>query len=237
MAYSSYGKKVYASIKDLPQYTSIENGDKIVIWNETRDGAAVVDFADFLIDLEHTTFKSTIGEVITLASDIQAFTLSVQEEIEGLQSALSSVENSINEELRSRIKALEFIIAIILGSNSYWDTSAGLDTIRNKFLVEGIVPSDDAKSNEIESKDGKNAYRWYNGLISAVENYVAKISPTVEADHILLQSKFKYRYNDIDNVVTTPGTVTDTIYGTRTTIKTENTSTGSTTTISYGPNE
>ena len=49
MAYSSYGKKVYASIKDLPQYTSIGNGDKIIIWNETRDGAATVDDTAFFV--------------------------------------------------------------------------------------------------------------------------------------------------------------------------------------------
>lgn len=236
MAYSSYGKKVYASIKDLPQYTSIENGDKIVIWNETRDGAAVVDFADFLIDLEHTTFKSTITEVINLASNVQAFSLAVQEEIEGLQNAMSAVEDSINNELRSRIKALEFIVAVILGSNTHWDTIAGLDGLRNKFLVEGIAPIDSAKISEIESEEGKNAYKWYNGLMSAVETYITKVNPTAEADHILLQSKFKYRYSDPAET-TTPGSVTESIYGTKTTIKTENTENGSTTTISYGPNE
>ena len=51
MAFTSYGNKVYASIKDLPQYTSIGNGDKIIIWNESRDGAATIDYADFIIDL------------------------------------------------------------------------------------------------------------------------------------------------------------------------------------------
>ena len=237
MAYSSYGKKVYASIKDLPQYTSIENGDKIVVWNETRDGAAVVDFADFLVDLEHTTFKSTITEVITLASNIQAFTLAVQEEIEGLQTAMKAVESSINDELRSRIKALEFIVAVILGSNTYWDTIAGLDGLRNKFLIEGIVPLDASEISEIESNEGKNAYKWYNGFMSTVEKYISKISPTIEHDHILLQSKFKYRYTDPNAAETTPGEVLESLYSSKTTIKTENTDTGTTTTIIHGPGE
>ena len=235
MAYSSYGKKIYASIKDLPQYTSVENGDKIIVWNETRDGAAVVDFADFLIDLEHTTFKSTMTEVINLASNVQAFTLAVQEEIEGLQTAMTTVENTINNELRSRIKALEFIIAVILGSNTSWDTIAGLDTLRNKFLVEGIVPTSSADINEIETEEGKNAYKWYNGIMAAITSYINKVSPTAEADHILLQSKFKFRYSDPTLETITPGEVTDAIYGSKTTIRTENTENGTTTTISHGP--
>lgn len=196
MAYSSYGKKIYASIKDLPQYTSIENGDKIIVWNETRDGAAVVDFADFLLDLEHTTFKSTITEVVNFASNVQAFTGRVQEEIEGIQKAVTNVENSINEELRSRIKALEFIVAIMLGSNTYWNTENGLESIRNKFLIEGISPDNSVNTSDIESQEGKNAYKWYSGLINTVVNYITKVSPTANSDHLLLQSKFKYHYTD-----------------------------------------
>ena len=202
MAYSSYGKKIYASIKDLPQYTSIENGDKIIVWNETRDGAAVVDFADFLLDLEHTTFKSTITEVVNFASNIQAFTGLVQEEIEGLQKAVTTVETSINEELRSRIKALEFIVAVMLGSNTYWNTEDGLENLKNKFLVEGISANDKDIPSEIESADGKNAYKWYNGLIDAVQKYIVKVSPTAESNHILLQSKFKYHYTDPLEMIT-----------------------------------
>lgn len=209
MAYSSYGKKIYASIKDLPQYTSIENGDKIIVWNETRDGAAVVDFADFVLDLDHTTFKSTVTEIITLASNVQAFTTAIHEEVENLQKAVTTVENSINEELRSRIKALEFIVAIILGSNTYWDTEAGLDAIRNKFLVEGISPNDSDLPSDLESNEGKNAYKWCKGLIDGIKTYIAKVSPTVEDSHILLQPKFKFRYNDPLASIT-PGSVTET---------------------------
>lgn len=194
MAYSSYGKKIYASIKDLPQYTSIGNGDKVIVWNEARDGAAVVDYADFVIDLDHTTFKSTINQVITLASDIQSFAHTVNEEIEGLQYAVTEIENTINNELKGRIKALEFIIAVILGSNSYWLSSAGLDTLRNRFLVDGIAEG--VEPTEIESENGKVAYKWYNGFMAAVTNYISKMTPGVNSDDILLQSKFRYKYID-----------------------------------------
>lgn len=200
MAYSSYGKKVYASIKDLPQYTSIGNGDKIIIWNETRDGAATVDFADLLIDLEHCTFKSTISEIITLASDIETFVNTVEEEITGIQKALTSVEDTINNELRCRIKALEFIVAVILGGNSYWLSSAGLDNLRNKFIIEGIAASDSDIISSAETDEEKNNLKWYTGLITTIKNYVNKMSADADADDILLQTKFRYKFSDIPEV-------------------------------------
>lgn len=230
MAYSSYGKKIYASIKDLPQYTSIGNGDKIIVWNEARDGAAVVDYADLIIDLDHTTFKSTINQVITVASDIQAFTNTVTQEIEDIQEAITKIEDTINSELKARIKVLEFIIAIILGSNSYWLSSAGLDVLRNRFLVDGIAPG--ASTEEIESEEGKETYKWYNGLMSAVTSYIAKMTPGVSNDDILLQSKFRYKYID---GISTNSTADTTSLASKTTISTTNSDgTSSTTTITHG---
>ena len=201
MAYSSYGKKVYASIKDLPQYTSIGNGDKIIIWNETRDGAATVDFADLLIDLEHCTFKTTINDVITLASDIQAFVNTVTEEMENISETLKKTEDSINNELRSRIKSLEFIVAIMLGANSYWLSSSGLDNIKNKFIIEGISPSDSVNAESAESDEERNALKWYAGFMSTVQNYVSKMAPGTNIDDILLQSKYRYKFSDISSGV------------------------------------
>lgn len=139
MAYSSSGKKVYVSIKDLPQYTSIGNGDKFIIWNEAREGAATIDYDDFMVDLEHCTFKSTISEIITLASDIQTFISTTAETIESIQDSITNIENTIDNELRNRIKTLEFIVSIMLGSNSFWNSSSGLDILKTKFIVEGIA--------------------------------------------------------------------------------------------------
>lgn len=200
MAYSSYGKKVYASIKDLPQYTSIGNGDKVIIWNETRDGAAVVDYADFLIDLEHTTFKTTVDEIISLSSNLETFVHTITEEVTGLQESVTAIEDTINNEIRSRLKALEFIIAIILGSNSYWLSAAGLDILKTRFLVDGI--SEGAADDTTESEEGKNAIKWYNGLMTTIRGYISRILPGISNDQILLQSKFRYKYVDSNSVTT-----------------------------------
>jgi hypothetical protein len=219
MAYSSYGKKVYSSIKDLPQYTSIGNGDKIIVWNETRDGAAVVDFADLVIDLEHCSFKSTISEMITLASDIQVFVNTVSDEITNIQDTLKNVEDAINNELRCRIKALEFIIAVMLGSNSYWLSDGGLDLLKNQFFISGIKPADNADLSTAESDEQKNTIKWFTGLINTIQKYIAKVDDGVQESHILLQSKYRYKYNDVMVPVTAaaPTTLSRT-----TTITTEN---------------
>lgn len=218
MAYSSYGKKVYASIKDLPQYTSVGNGDKLIIWNEARDGAATVDFADLVIDLEHVSFKSTISEIVTLASDIQTFVHSVNEEIEGLQEALNELETTVNKELKSRIRALEYLVAIMLGSNSYWLSNAGLNNIRSKILIEGITQGADDSSDDIDSEEGREALKWLNGLLAAVQGYIGRMTPGVSAEDILLQSKWRYKYTDV--TVAAPASATNLTSGT-TTIETE----------------
>lgn len=203
MAYSSTGKKVYASIKDLPQYSSISDGDKIIVWNETRDGSAVVDYADFVIDLDHTTFKSTINQVITVASDMQAFVNTATEEIEGIKETISALESTVNNELKARIKALEYIVALILGSNSYWLSSAGLDIIKERFLVNGIAQG--ANDTDSEDEEEINATRWFNGFMSAVSEYINKMAPGADTDSILLQSKFRYSYTDVStNTSSTP---------------------------------
>lgn len=215
MAYSSYGKKVYASIKDLPQYKSVGNGDKLIIWNETRDGAATVDFADLLIDLDHVSFKSTISEIVTLASDVQVFAHTVHEEVEGIQEALEELETTVNKELKSRIRALEYIIAIMLGSNSYWLSSAGLNNIRSKILIDGITQGTDDSSDDIDSEEGREALKWLNGLLSTVQGYISRMTPGISADDVLLQYKWRYKYSDVtvnsqtpSSPSLTPGTTT-----------------------------
>jgi hypothetical protein len=221
MAYSTSGSKVYASIGDLPQYSSIGNGDRIIIWNETREGAATVDFSDFLIDLDHCTFKSTISEVLTLTQDINSFITLTAEEIESLQETVVDISNTINTEIRGRLKALEFIVAVLLGANSYWLTKSGLENLRTKFIQEGIEPLDilSDTAGAAETEEEKENLKWYNGLISTIQNFVAKQVPTVNTDELLLQSKFKYRYSEIIEEVAEP--VTSNVYNKKQIIETK----------------
>lgn len=208
MAYSTSGSKVYVSIADLPQYSSIGNGDKVIIWNETREGAATVDFSDFKIDLDHCTFKATITEVIALSQDITAFVTQTANEITALQESVENINEIINTEIRGRLKAIEFIIAVLLGGNSYWLTKSGLENLRYKFIQEGVEPIEAIADTmgSAETDEEKENLKWYNGLITAITNFVSKQVPTVSTDDLLLQSKFKYRYSEVATEYTTTAT-------------------------------
>ena len=199
MAYSTSGSKVYVSIADLPQYSSIGNGDRVIIWNETREGAATIDFSDFKIDLEHCTFKATITEMMSLSQEISSFVTLATEEINEIQESLTNINDTINTEIRGRLKALEFIVAVLLGGNSYWLTKSGLENLRYKFIQEGIEPIEAIADTmgSAETDEEKENLKWYNGLITAITSFVSKQVPTVSTDDLLLQSKFKYRYSEV----------------------------------------
>lgn len=115
MAFVSYGNRVYASIKDLPQYTSINNGDKIIVWNESREGPATVDYSDFIIDLDHTTFSTTINELMTFTSTVQNFVNTVSTDIDNISAKLTTVTDDVNTNIRPRIEVLEYLVAVMMG--------------------------------------------------------------------------------------------------------------------------
>lgn len=57
----------YTNIKNLPHIYNIENGDYLIV--ETQQGTQIIDFKDFIIPLENTTFGALIS---TFATDITA---------------------------------------------------------------------------------------------------------------------------------------------------------------------
>lgn len=190
MAYSSAGKQVYTSLNDLPQYSTIGAGDKLLIYNSSDSGPAVVDFGDIVIDIEQCTFKSIMSEMIELASDIQAFVNTASEDIENLQTAVETLQNDVNLELRSRIKVLEYLVAVIIGANS-WHTDSGLSILYDEFVIKGITGGGDT-SIVAESEEKQHAKGWYNALITAITDMISRNSDE-DISNILLQSKFDYR--------------------------------------------
>lgn len=61
MALVKQGSKVTCSINDLPLLDNIRNGDKFVI--QTTAGTYLLDFGNFTITLDNTTFKSQFNEM------------------------------------------------------------------------------------------------------------------------------------------------------------------------------
>ena len=64
------------NIKQLPQINAVQSGDFIII--ETPDGTGIVDFNDIIIDLNQTSFESTIDSLVatTVALSTQYSSLS-----------------------------------------------------------------------------------------------------------------------------------------------------------------
>ena len=162
MAFTSYGNRVYASIKDLPQYTSINNGDKIIVWNESREGAATIDYSDFIIDLEHTSFGTAINELLTFTTTVENFISTVAVDIENLDNKIKSVEE-INKKIIGRLETLEYMLGIVYGVGTS-------DTIKSTFI------------------DSENM-GWYDNLVS---KFRTSISSTPTANNLITQSKFAY---------------------------------------------
>lgn len=204
MAYSSAGKQTYASFSDLPQYSSIGAGDKIIIYNDSAEGPATIDFSDIIIDLDQCSFRATVSEMIDLASNIQVFVSTTAEDIDTLQINVKEIQNTINNELRARIKVLEFLVAVLIGANSKWTSEAGLDILYNRFVRDGLsagaISSDMTDANDTEEK--QYARGWYKSVVGAISDYISRYDGNASTENILLQSKFLYRYIEGTNVST-----------------------------------
>jgi hypothetical protein len=136
---------------------------------------------------------------MSLSQEISSFVTLATEEINEIQESLTTINETINTEIRGRLKALEFIVAVLLGGNSYWLTKSGLENLRYKFIQEGVEPIEAIADTmgSAETDEEKENLKWYNGLITAITSFVSKQVPTVSTDDLLLQSKFKYRYSEV----------------------------------------
>lgn len=81
------------SIKGLPQLDEIRSGDYLLV--QTQNATNIIQFRDFIIDLENTTFSSSLS---ANAQDI--------EELDTKISTLSSSITTINNTLTSDINSL-----------------------------------------------------------------------------------------------------------------------------------
>jgi hypothetical protein len=66
------GKNTYLNIKELPEISDIISGDFLIV--ETPNATSILDFANFLITLDNTTFGDVITtnttNILTLSSQV-----------------------------------------------------------------------------------------------------------------------------------------------------------------------
>jgi hypothetical protein len=91
---STTTNSLYVNIKELPSINDINNGDFMIV--ETPDGTSIIDYQDFFITLQNTTFESTI-------TNLQTDTQTLSTDLSDLQNKLSPVFilNTVNKTLDS----------------------------------------------------------------------------------------------------------------------------------------
>lgn len=91
---STSSNSLYVNIKELPSINDINNGDFLIV--ETPDGTSIIDYQDFFITLQNTTFESTI-------TNLQTDTQTISADLVDLENKLSPVyvATTVNKTLDS----------------------------------------------------------------------------------------------------------------------------------------
>lgn len=74
------------SIKQLPTISSIESGNFIIV--QTENSTNKLDFKDFVIGLENTTFANTVNEGTTGVDELSTSVNSLTTDVDELSSVL-----------------------------------------------------------------------------------------------------------------------------------------------------
>lgn len=91
------GDNIYVNIKELPVLNQVSPGDLLII--ETDSGTNIIDFQDFIITPDNTTFY---GEITQLQTDLSDLSSSVYT----LSSVVYDVSGQLQTSLNSQISAL-----------------------------------------------------------------------------------------------------------------------------------
>ena len=91
------GKNAYMNIKELPEITDIISGDFLIV--ETPTATSILDYDNFIITLDNTTFGDTI---VSNTTNIAAVSSSVA----SLNTTLTSQISSLSSTLTSQISSL-----------------------------------------------------------------------------------------------------------------------------------
>jgi hypothetical protein len=90
------GKNAYLNIKELPEITDIISGDFLIV--ETPTATSILDYDNFIITLDNTTFGDTI---VSNTTNIAAVSSSVASLNTTLTSQISSLSSSFTSQISS----------------------------------------------------------------------------------------------------------------------------------------
>lgn len=120
------GKNTYLNIKELPEINDIIGGDYLIV--ETPNATSILDFANFTITLDNTTF----GDVITTNTSNIA-TLSAQVMTLSNTSVTKTQFNSLNTTVAALTSTTSQDTYAVFSINNY--TSAGASLIASSNIA------------------------------------------------------------------------------------------------------
>ena len=93
------GKNTYLNIKELPEISDVISGDFLIV--ETPNATSILDFANFVITLDNTTFSDIIitnttntlllsSQVISLSSEVNTYVDTLSSQIISLSSVVDT---------------------------------------------------------------------------------------------------------------------------------------------------
>lgn len=129
--------RLTVNIKNLPIITDINRGDFLIV--ETPDGTGILDFRNFLITLDNTTFSSTFLNYNTQINTVSA-------EIKDLSLSTETAINALSTSTSESITRLESLI----------DATSSLNVLNNTFATF---------SSDGETVQILNSYNINNGEV------------------------------------------------------------------------
>ncbi len=165
MAVTNVGnKRVYASIKDLPENQKIVDGDRIIV--DTEEGTCLIDYSNFKIDLDHTTFGDQFSDMVSYTSTVTAFITQMEDEFTTIKEETASIRTEVND-LTDMMDCVKLMIKFIMGTCSNKDSDYPIELASSNLTGRGL-----AMFNEcMAAMDGKDftfsRYNLYLGRVGS----------------------------------------------------------------------
>lgn len=92
------GKNTYLNIKELPEINDVISGDFMII--ETSTGTSIIDYQNFLITLDNTTFGDQVvqnsTDILTLSSSFNTLSADLTTQIDNLSTSTTRANTFVS---------------------------------------------------------------------------------------------------------------------------------------------
>lgn len=155
------GDNIYVNIKELPQLDEMQPGDLLVV--ETDAGTNVIDFSNFILPPENTTFY---GEITQLQDDVTTLNELVSASTTGLATSAANILTSLNdtvENVTTQIQSFSatyynnLITGMVTFDGTLTDNTTGINctAVRNSVGNYSVVFASNINAATVSSNADK----------------------------------------------------------------------------------